>query len=324
MTTRATTRATTVTLNRILTRLSELEAAHARLAEENARVLANNAALRAEVSALRASAAGAGRGKLARAGRTSRRGLLKLGGVAAATVAAGVLAAETSTGTAHAHSDAITFQQSASGSGNIAIEGDGTSGAVGVKGTSDTSIGVFGSSDSGEGVHGHSNTLTGVLGLSGSGTGVFGASSTGYGGVFSGPNAPLWLSTGGVPGAPTSGLHNQGEIYLDSTATLWVCIVGDRSNVGTWVRVGMVSDGHAGGGLNFLATPVRLLETRPGFSDGVTNKGSPLTSGSAYTFPVAGGGGIPSNASGVLGTITALSPSAGGNLKFWPAGPSHW
>ncbi len=84
-----------------------------------------------------------------RPAKTSRRRLLTTAGAAV------VLAGEASRGTAHAaptHADTATFQQSASGGGNAAIEGDSTSGALGVVGTSDSGAGVYALSSTSYGV----------------------------------------------------------------------------------------------------------------------------------------------------------------------------
>jgi hypothetical protein len=132
---------------------------------------------------------------------SSRRALLKLGGAAAAAgVAAAVAGASelAHPGTAHAHSDTVTFQQSASGLNNVAIEGDGTNLATGVYGTSDTGIGVYATSSSGTGVYATSSSGTGVAGGSVSGTGVLGSGATA--GVYGASDA-----TPGVWGSSTSG-----------------------------------------------------------------------------------------------------------------------
>lgn len=77
-----------------------------------------------------------------------------------------------------------------------------------------------------------------------------------------------------------------------------------------------------GAGLLFnpLPAPVRLLETRVGFSGCyVTN--APLLAGSTRTQPVHGtcnGLIVPSSAAGVLGNATVVNPAAGW-LTFWPS-----
>src|SRR5258708_4479781 len=145
-------------------RLAQLEQLLARQQEE----LGELKAALAEASAEQARPARIGRW---RSGvqrlKSSRRTLLKLGGVAAAGVA-GVLLSEQS-GTAHAapaRADAPTLLETASGSINVAIEAAATGGAEGVCADSDSSFGVIGQSGSGTGVKGQSTSGFGVVGAS--------------------------------------------------------------------------------------------------------------------------------------------------------------
>jgi hypothetical protein len=237
--------------------------------------------------------------------RTSRRRLLQLGGAtAAATVAAGVLAADRGS-TAHAapaHSDTTSFQQSASGLGNVAIEGDGTSGADG----------VFAISDSGYGVYGTSASSSGVFGAGG---------ASGIGGSFVGGRAPLWLGLHETLGAPTSGTHTTGEIYLDSAALLWVCTAAGTP--GTWMRLAGVANGTSGGATTFLSRSIRLLDTRPGYL-AATHPGAPIQQGAFNTLHLAvagvsyGGVTIPSNAQALVGNCTVVNPAGVGDLAVYP------
>ena len=76
----------------------------------------------------------------------------------------------------------------------------------------------------------------------------------------------------------------------------------------------------AGNGLQFypLPAPVRLLETRTGFSGCVT-PGNPINQNGTFTLPVQGAcTGIPANAAAVTGNITVV-PSAGGFLTLFPS-----
>jgi hypothetical protein len=73
----------------------------------------------------------------------------------------------------------------------------------------------------------------GVLGRNSSGPGIHGQGN--YGGQFEGGSAQLRLVPGNTAGRPTAGDHSMGEIYMDSAATLWVCVA--NGNPGTWVRV---------------------------------------------------------------------------------------
>ncbi len=253
--------------------------------------------------------------------RSSRRTLLKLGGVVAAAGVAAVAATATNSGTAHAHSDTATFQQSASGFGNVAIEGDGNGFAQGVAGISDntvavsgqstTSYGVFASSVSNIAMRGESSNYVGVAG--------FGHNTNGVGGWFVGPRAALALGAGSGPGAPLTDQHFIGDIYLDSTFTVWVCTA--NGTPGTWTRLTRVANGASGGATTYLPAPVRLLDARSGANSGLVNRAA-LAGGELYFLTVAGLGnsGIPSDAQGLICNVTVLGPDGNGNLSLFPAG----
>jgi murein DD-endopeptidase MepM/ murein hydrolase activator NlpD len=68
----------------------------------------------------------------------------------------------------------------------------------------------------------------------------------------------------------------------------------------------------AGAGLPLLAAPVRLADTR--------NTGPAISTGSSRCFPVAGVGGIPSNASGAILNVTAVGYTTEGWLTLYPSG----
>jgi hypothetical protein len=158
---------------------------------------------------------------------------------------------------AHAHSDTITFQQSAVGANNVAIEGDGTGGAFGLYGTTDSGdavvggvliggtgngvvgvaqrgIGVAGSSIGGYGVSGRSDAAFGVFGRSTQDVGVWGETTNGNAGVV------------GKAGAGTTGNGVSGNADLGhgvaGVSSSWVggVFVGPAANV--WLQ------GHVGNG----------------------------------------------------------------------------
>lgn len=108
---------------------------------------------------------------------------------------------------------------------------------------SDTGVGVLGEGN--PGVIGSCRTrqtprrrimagqLAGVRGESVDGPGVFGDGHVG--GQFKGAAAQLSLVPGAGVGKPTSGTHVMGEIFMDSAASLFVCVAGGTP--GTWVKV---------------------------------------------------------------------------------------
>jgi len=129
------------------------------------------------------------------------------------------------------------------GAGGFGVVGDATGpDTAGVLGRNSTGHGVRG--EGGPGVVGictqtgaeagePSGGFAGVRGRSTSGPGVFGVGN--YGGQFKGASAQLSLVPGTQAGRPTTGHHNIGEIYMDSAATLFVCVAS--GDPGTWVKV---------------------------------------------------------------------------------------
>jgi hypothetical protein len=75
--------------------------------------------------------------------------------------------------------------------------------------------------------------LAGVRGESSHGTGVYGSGL--YGGEFKGSIAQIRLMPGTGVGHPATGAHVMGELYLDSAASLFVCIAAGFP--GKWVKV---------------------------------------------------------------------------------------
>jgi hypothetical protein len=101
-------------------------------------------------------------------------------------------------------------------------------------------------------------------------------------------------------------------LYVDSAATLWFCTA--TGTPGTWVRLTGVHNGVSGGAINFLANPIRLLDTRTGL--GVFTAGS--THALQVTGVAIGGISVPNGAVGVVGNVTVVSPTAGGDLRLYP------
>jgi len=98
-------------------------------------------------------------------------------------------------------------------------------------GTGGLGIGVWGSQAGfGWGMYATSASGIGLNATGGSGTGVnasgatgVSASGSGLGGIFSGGQAPISLSPAGAPGAPTTGAHGVGDVWVDSLGTQWTC-----------------------------------------------------------------------------------------------------
>lgn len=110
--------------------------------------------------------------------------------------------------------------------------------------------------------------------------GVLASSTAGYGLVAQGGLAPIRIEPAGTAGAPTSGAHAVGELYVDSGGALYQCITA--GSPGTWAQ--------------------SLLLDQTNTATGTTSVTS--TGGTALQ------GTITSNGTGVAGTDT--STTAGG------------
>ncbi len=138
--------------------------------------------------------------------------------------------------------DAIGVSGTIVGGSGVGVGGVGS---PGVLGTSVISSGVQGEGTPGvlgqcsanpfvvTPVHPDPGHFAGVNGNSAHGPGVFGTGV--YGGQFQGSRAQLSLLPGTSVGKPTTGPHDLGEIYMDSAASLFVCIA--TGTPGTWVKV---------------------------------------------------------------------------------------
>ncbi|MBV9169203.1 MAG: hypothetical protein JOZ81_03860 [Chloroflexi bacterium] len=116
----------------------------------------------------------------------------------------------------------------ATGHGQFGTGVLGSGDDVGVQGNG-INVGVDGNSPNGDAVSGFSSI---------GGTGVFGESVNGLGAEFKGGEAPVRLDPGTTAGAPTSGTHKRGELYVDSQGQLFLCVADSTSgNAGTWKQV---------------------------------------------------------------------------------------
>lgn len=161
--------------------------------------------------------------------------------------------------------DGSLVNSSAPGNNFGGIFGRGVGTGAGVRGLSTSGAGVLGETvgADGAGVLGrHGDTGTGVLGQGNPGVvgscrtrqgrglpipghfaGVKGESIDGpgvlgdghVGGQFKGTAAQLSLVPAAGVGKPTSGPHVMGEIFMDSQASLFVCVASGIP--GTWVKV---------------------------------------------------------------------------------------
>jgi hypothetical protein len=302
----------------------------------------------------RATNAGDARPEGATVRPSSRRRLLKLGGVAAV---AGVVAGAGELlrpGMAHAAA-ALPLDNPLSGTSSVnlvpAVDGTGTNGAQGVYGSSDTSPGVWGyASNGGDGVYGQVNAGGyGVHGYSPHGDGVYGRSDTGDGVVGVGHVGVVGqASLGGIDliaagsgrflqnvtyshaGPPTAAdgfFFFAGELIRDGNHDRWICVAD--GNPGTWRQVAALAPGYAGGALNLLPVPIRLLDTRAGAPVGFALPGAPIgyhatlqMQAANLTFQMQT---IPAGAAAVFGNLVValaphVNPGDGSSLICWPNG----
>jgi len=222
-----------------------------------------------------------------------------------------------------------TFIESNDGAGiyGIASSFSGllTTGEIaGVIGDSDTVQGVVGLSSVSNGVSGvtSASDQAGVFGVDTSGGetsfGVGGVSDTGCGVFARGALAPLYLSPSGFAGAPTTGAHSPGQMYVDQNGVFYKCVAAGIP--GTWVPMYSVVP---------LLTPVRVISTPSGGANtgGLVGPFSP--NGATHTSSVLTGGatGIPDIAVGVIANLT-ISGNGGtlngdGYLTLFPGGTSN-
>ena len=277
----------------------------------------------------------------AEATTSSRRDVFKLaGGVAAGVLAGGVVLGRAQPAAASTGQTLLlgNLQQAAS----ITYIGNGSSATqtVGTALTSErTMFWVDNRSSTIEGVgirgDGHGLTGAGIWGHSDSnGIGVQG--DGGLGVQAQGTRAALYLIGTGAAPATRSDAHVIGEIDIDTTGNVWLCVVA--GSPGTWRKIaGPASAGafHAvnpvraydsrwAGGTAMASGSQRLLSVADGHdvTTGVVNAPNTVPAGAtavAYNLTVTGtvGSGFLSVAPGTASTVTASSinwSAAGQNL----------
>jgi len=207
----------------------------------------------------------------------------------------------------------------------------GISGAAnqvaGIVGDSDLGPGVVGASSETDGVAGYTSS-TGYSGVSGSDTGaiggygVSGTSDYGYGLHGSGGLAPLLLDSGSTTGAPSTGMHRVGELYVDAFGSLFYCVVS--GSPGVWSQIAAAGTTYAQGAFCLLSAPIRLLDTRLDATDAAITPGHPIIGGETYLLQVTeteqNGISVPAGAAAVIGNVTAVDAVARGYLTLWPHG----
>lgn len=208
--------------------------------------------------------------------------------------------------------------------------------AIGVRGVAHNGglHGVYGTADAatGAGAKGEalSNAAYGVLGLASTAIGVQ-AQATGSGGVGLNAVAPttgiaaridgrLRQVAAAGAGAP-SGAGNVGEQWRDANGDMWICTVAGVP--GTWRKVVAQHPNFssAGGSVNFLQNPIRLLDTRPSGTAPASNGHNPLTANVDLQVDIAGISvglvSVPTGATGIIGNLTAVPLTQNGFMTLW-------
>jgi hypothetical protein len=233
-------------------------------------------------------------------------------------------------GTAATGGDAITAQAgsglASTGVVGTAGGGDNSNGVVGNAGAGASSTGVLGNAGAGAtsagviGQAGPALSSAGVVGITTGSIGVFGQATTGID-MMAGGNgrlAQVPFSAGGA-GAPdfTPGVA-QLEILREDDGSVWVSRAQAGNPIGlkkvAWKRLNAVRvDATDGSGGPFA--PLRILDTRNGTGTG-THPG-PLLPGEAFDFgSYLNTSGIPSDAVGLIGNLTAVASDANGNQIY--------
>ncbi len=168
-------------------------------------------------------------------------------------------------------------------------------------GTGSIGIGVTGESDFGYGIVG--------------GSGGIDLAALGNGRVLQ-SSLPDSMLTSPPAGPPKYNNPNDFEQVRDSNGVLWLSGVG-----GNWRRANSLRVDIPTGLAAF--TPVRLIDTRN--STGTAGSGlganQPLQPGVTYTFgPFTNSNGLPPDAVGIVGNLTAVGFTGAGYITIFPAG----
>jgi hypothetical protein len=180
------------------------------------------------------------------------------------------------------------------------------------------------------GVYGYTNAAGGkaVVAYNGDnsaagGPGLWAQSRRGYAGHFvlqGAGKSHLYLQPTATAGAPAPAGHVNGELYVDSAGVLYYFSGGAFRPLA----------GGQGGLTTMLSAPIRLLESRPGFTDpspGQTKPNQPIAAGDRWdiqiTGQVMGGVSVPAGAKAVVGNVTVTNTAAGGYLTLWPTGAAQ-
>lgn len=223
--------------------------------------------------------------------RSSRRGVLKLA-VAGIAGAAGLSLGKASEAGATDGSALLVGQDNASAGTTSVTSTTSTAGMGAFEVTGTNADYAVKASGAGIGVYGN-----GPIGVYGDGS---------VGGVFSGTDASISLQPRGADGPPT-GSNLKGDIALDASGVVWLCIAD--GSPGTWIKL-------SHGGVRLLDAPVRLYDSRL--------TGGAFAPYSTRTIDVTAAGiGVPDAALAIVANLTVTETNDFGFLTAYPAGVSR-
>ena len=130
---------------------------------------------------------------------------------------------------------------------------------------------------------------------------------------------------GGVPGPPT-GPALAGDQWRDSTGAMFVCTADGTPGVWRRVVAQHPDYANAGGSINLLARPIRVVDTRPTSTAPLKNGGNRLAPTTSTSFQITGtavsGVSVPAGATGILANITATDTLGSGFFSVFASGLS--
>jgi len=225
----------------------------------------------------------------------SRRQLLGLVGLGAAGIVGGTTLARPDAARA-ADGDGLVIGQTNSGTSKTELD---TSGAIAGDGAlkvvaPNADYGLIGSAKT---VGAFGSAAVGVLG------------DGAVGGQFSGTDAAINLEPRTQAGAP-GGTNFKGDLVVDLNGVLWLCIASGTP--GTWIRV-------SHGGIRLLESPQRAYDSRGAL-------GRKHRQQETLTVQISGAGGVPgvpANALGIVGNLTATETEAFGYVIAYPDGTTR-
>jgi hypothetical protein len=121
------------------------------------------------------------------------------------------------------------FGASTSGTGVRAFSGSGT--GLDASSSSGTAVKAASTGSAGTGVFSSGSHGVVAVGTGSTGIGIQAQSASNYGGTFSGGAAPILLIPATTVGAPTTGRHQVGELFVDKNGHLFYCTTSGAPGV---------------------------------------------------------------------------------------------